>query len=89
MLVVSLSYRKSPTYRFPVPVYDAAAVARAVVDDESLPVDKSKIVIGGFSAGGTIALSVCQLPELIGLITAVVPFYPVVDFSVSTPEKFR
>jgi len=89
MLVVSLDYRKSPTYRFPIPVHDIATVARAVIADDSLPVDKSKVVMGGFSAGGTLALSACQLPELKGLIKAVIPFYPVVDWSVPTGEKFR
>ena len=52
MLVVSLDYRKSPLYQYPVPVDDIAAVAGAVIDDSSLPIDKTKIVMGGFSAGG-------------------------------------
>lgn len=89
MLVVSLSYRKAPTHPFPIPVQDIAAIAREVIDDEALPVDKSKIVMGGFSAGASLALSACQLPELKGIIKALVPFYPVVDWSTSTADKFK
>ncbi|KAI9811092.1 MAG: hypothetical protein M1827_005674 [Pycnora praestabilis] len=80
MLVVSLDYRKAPLHPFPTPVFDIGAVARAVIDDSTLPIDKTKIVIGGFSAGGNLALGASQLPELKGLIKAAVTFYPIVDF---------
>lgn len=80
MLVVSLDYCKAPLHPFPEPVHDIAAIARAVIDDEALPVDKTKIVIGGFSAGANLALGASQLPELRGSIKAAVSFYPIVDF---------
>jgi len=89
MLVVSLDYRKSPINRFPIPCQDIAAVAQAIINDDSLPIDTSRIIMGGFSAGGTLALSACQMPELKGLVKAIVPFYPVVDWSVPTGEKFK
>jgi len=88
-LVVSLDYRKSPQHSFPTPVYDIAAVARAVIDDETLPIDKSRIVIGGYSAGGNLGLAASTLPELKGLIKAAVTFYPPVDWSLPPNEKLE
>lgn len=80
MLVVSLNYRKAPLHPFPTAPYDVAAVAKAVLEDELLPIDKSRVAIGGFSAGGNLALSATQLPGLKGIVKAAVAYYPVVDF---------
>lgn len=81
MLVVSLNYYKAPISTFPTPVYDVAALADAVLKDSELPIDTSKIAIGGFSAGGNLALTASQLPELKGRVKAALIFYPTVDFS--------
>ncbi|KAJ5272432.1 Alpha/beta hydrolase fold-3 [Penicillium angulare] len=81
MLVVSLNYRKAPLYPFPTATFDIAEVAKCVLADDSLPIDHSRITIGGFSAGATLALSASQLPGLKGLIKAAVLYYPIVDFS--------
>ncbi|KAJ5114022.1 Alpha/beta hydrolase fold-3 [Penicillium angulare] len=81
MLVVSLNYRKAPLYPFPTAAFDVAEVAKCVLADDSLPIDHSRITIGGFSAGATLALSASQLPGLRGLIKAAVLYYPIVDFS--------
>ncbi|KAN0099391.1 alpha/beta hydrolase fold protein [Hyaloscypha variabilis] len=89
MLVVSLDYRKAPIHRFPTPVRDIAAVADAVLNDATLPIDHSRVVIGGFSAGGTLALSASQLPELKGRVKAAIPYYPAVDWTTHPSEKFR
>lgn len=88
MMVVSLNYRKAPVHRFPVPTLDIAAVTRAVIDDETLNIDKSRVVMGGFSAGGSLALTSCQLPELQGRIRAAVSYYPVTDWSHPPPVKW-
>ncbi|KAH8807121.1 alpha/beta hydrolase fold protein [Xylogone sp. PMI_703] len=89
MLVVSIDYRKAPLYPFPAATYDIAAVANAVLQDETLPIDKSCVAIGGFSAGGSLALSASQMPGLKGIIKAAVVYYPVVDFSVPPNEKLE
>lgn len=81
MLIVSLDYSKSPVYPFPTAVYDIATVAEAVLADTSLPIDKTKIIIGGFSAGANLALCASQLPHLKGRIKAALTFYPIVDWS--------
>lgn len=88
MVVVSLNYRKAPVHQFPVPTLDIAAVARAVIDDESLNIDKFRVIMGGFSAGGSLALTACQLPELQGRIKAAVSYFPVTDWSHPPPVKW-
>ncbi|CAI7585030.1 unnamed protein product [Penicillium discolor] len=87
MLVVSLNYRKAPLHPFPTASFDVAEVAKCVLADESLPIDPSRIAIGGFSAGGNLAMSVSQLPGLKGLIKAAVIYYPIVDFGHPPNEK--
>lgn len=81
MLVVSLDYSKAPLRTFPTPVYDVAALAKAVLEDPELPIDTTQVAIGGFSAGGNLALTASQLPGLKGWIKAALIFYPTVDFS--------
>ncbi|KAE8449071.1 hypothetical protein EG329_008659 [Mollisiaceae sp. DMI_Dod_QoI] len=87
MLIVSLDYSKAPLHPYPVAVYDIAALVNAVLADSSLPIDKTKIVIGGFSAGGNLALCASQLPGLKGQIKAALTFFPIVDWSHPPNEK--
>lgn len=88
MVVASLNYRKAPIHRFPVPVLDIAAVARAVIDDIELEIDRSRVVIAGFSAGGNLALTASQLPELQGRLRAAVSYFPITDWSAPPDVKF-
>lgn len=81
ILVVSLDYPKSPQYQFPAPVEALVDLVNAVLKDESLPFDKEKVAMGGFSAGGNLTLAVCQHESLQGKIKGAVPYYPVVDFT--------
>jgi acetyl esterase/lipase len=81
ILVVSINYRKAPTYRFPIPVADTVALINAVISDPLLPIDKSRVCVGGFSAGGNLTLTAALHPSLHGKISALLPIYPVVDFS--------
>jgi acetyl esterase/lipase len=87
MLIVSLDYSKAPLHPYPSAVNDIAALANAVLDDSTLPIDKSRVVIGGFSAGGNLALCASQLPGLRGVIKAALTFYPPVDWSHPPNEK--
>ncbi|PLB33246.1 alpha/beta hydrolase fold protein [Aspergillus candidus] len=87
MLVVSLSYRKAPLHPFPIATYDIAEVAKSVLADDTLPIDPTRIAIGGFSAGGNLALSASQLPGLKGRVQAAVIYYPIVDFGHPPNEK--
>ncbi|THV82641.1 hypothetical protein D6D29_04495, partial [Aureobasidium pullulans] len=44
--VVSCDYRKSPGYYFPTQTNDLVEIITSILDDETLPVDKSKICLG-------------------------------------------
>jgi acetyl esterase/lipase len=88
-VVVALSYRRAPEHRFPTAIFDVAATITAVLNDNSLPVDREKVVVGGFSAGATIALAVAQLPELKNRIKALVPFQPLTDQSCEARGTYR
>jgi acetyl esterase/lipase len=82
VLVVSLDYLKSPEYKFPAPSEGLLDLVQAVLGDESLPFDPKKVALGGFSAGGNLALSVSQYPSLKRKLGGVVAYYPPVNFSV-------
>lgn len=85
--VVSIPYRKAPGHPFPTAQHDAANLIRAVLDDNSLPVDKSRVAVGGYSAGGGLSLTAVQLHGLHERIKGVVAFYPVTDWTLSLAEK--
>lgn len=87
VLVVSIDYGTAPRNRFPGPVNDVIAVSLASIEDDNLPVDKSHVVIGGFSAGGNLALSASQTEVLRDRIHGVVSWYPVTDLSLTPAEK--
>ncbi|CAG7965025.1 unnamed protein product [Penicillium olsonii] len=89
MLVVSLNYRKAPWHPFPIATTDIHAVALAVLADETLPIDRNRVSMGGFSAGGQLVLSASQLPGLKGVVKAAIVYYPVVDFGALTNEKLE
>lgn len=87
LLVVSVQYSLSPRATFPTPTQDVVAVVEEILQDDSLPIDHSRIAIGGFSAGGNLALSACQSPSLQGKVKAAVPWYAPVDWSVNYEYK--
>lgn len=91
VLVVELNYRKAPAYPFPTATYDVEALMGAVFGDESLPIDRSRVAVSGFSAGGNLAMSVCQLPSVRDRIkpAAVVGIYPVLDQTIHSSEKLK
>ncbi|CAG8976086.1 hypothetical protein HYALB_00002364 [Hymenoscyphus albidus] len=81
VLVVSLDYPKSPNNKFPRPTEAIVDLVHAVLGDESLPFDPTKVAMGGFSAGANLSLSVSQHKSLRGKISGVVSYYPPADFS--------
>lgn len=87
VVVVSVDYHKSPSHRFPTQVHDVAAIARAVIDDNTLPIDRGKVALGGFSAGANLAFAVSQLDDLRGVIRGVVGFYGVYNLDTSPEES--
>ena len=61
-IVMSVEYRLAPEYRFPVPLEDCYAAAKALYTGHLvLPADPDRITIIGDSAGGNLAAAVCLL----------------------------
>ena len=80
-----MSYRLAPEYPFPAAVLDAKAGVEYFLSSKvRLNIDRSKISLGGFSAGGNLAIvTSSQIPNICGLIS----FYPRTDFTIPHEKK--
>ncbi|WAO95545.1 Abhydrolase-3 domain-containing protein [Fusarium falciforme] len=93
VLVIALDYPKAPSARFPTAIYDLEQLILAALSDSSLPIDKDRVAIAGFSAGGNLALSVSTLPSMCGSgdgirrIKAIISLYAPVDMSIDRNYK--
>jgi acetyl esterase/lipase len=86
-IVVSLDYSKAPQNKFPAAYEDVIAQSLAIVDDPELPIDKSKVVLCGSSAGGNLLLGAAQDSRLRSKILGIVSIYPVVDVEPDSETK--
>lgn len=86
-IVVSVEYyRLAPAHKFPVPIEDCCAAIQWVAENSGmLRVDKTRIAIGGDSAGGNIAASVAVMAQKFNNLSlaAQVLVYPVVDLTLT------
>ncbi len=64
VLVIALNYSKAPWATFPTPLLDAEALYHAVLNDDSLPIDRMRVALSGIDAGANLALSLSQLPSV-------------------------
>lgn len=98
-VVFTVNYRLAPNHPFPIPVEDCVDailhISRRAVE---YGVDSDRIILSGFSAGATSALAswvILQdpsrwnytLPVPVPRIAGLVLFYPVLDWTISRPEK--
>ncbi|KAK3323310.1 Alpha/Beta hydrolase protein [Cercophora scortea] len=88
-LVIGLNYAKAPGSAFPNALHDLEALITCVLADTSLPIDKDRIAIAGWSAGGNLTLTVSQLPTILPHIRAIIPLYPVTNFITPVSTKIR
>ncbi|KAL7629172.1 hypothetical protein AAE478_000691 [Parahypoxylon ruwenzoriense] len=98
-VVFSVNYRLAPGYSFPTPVEDCVEAVVKILDvAEKYSVDTSQVILSGFSAGGTLALSswaVLQdpkrweykLPHPAPQIAGIVLYYPLLDWTIDRPRK--
>ena len=88
--LVSVGYRLAPEHKFPAAVEDAIAATRWVSEQaSSLGIDPERLVVGGDSAGATLAAVVCQ-DAMRGdgpAISAQCLICPVLDFEDTSPSR--
>lgn len=98
-VVFSVNYRLAPGHPFPTPIEDCVdSILQIAARAEEFGFDPSRIILSGFSAGASNALSswvVLQepqrwdynLPQPVPTIAGLALFYPVLDWTYTRPEK--
>jgi acetyl esterase/lipase len=88
--LISVDYRLAPEHKYPAAVEDAIAATEFVArHGASLGIDAGRLVVGGDSAGGTLAAVVCQHACLHSgpPILAQCLICPVLDFEEISPSR--
>jgi acetyl esterase/lipase len=88
--LVSVDYRLAPEHKFPAAVEDAIAAVKWISQHaRSLGIDAERFVVGGDSAGATLAAVVCQEALRNGgpAIAAQCLICPVLDFEETSPSR--
>jgi acetyl esterase/lipase len=88
--LISVGYRLAPEHKFPAAVEDAIAATTWVSGNaSSLGIDATKLIVGGDSAGATLAAVVCQdaLRNAGPAISAQCLICPVLDFEETSPSR--
>ena len=88
MKVLAVDYRLAPEYPYPCGLRDCeAALDWAVVRADELGIDPSRIVVGGDSSGGNLALATALNRP--GVASGLLLFYPVVIAEADGSESWR
>jgi acetyl esterase/lipase len=87
ILVVSLDYPKAPQNPYPAAVNQVIELVGHVLEDKELPIDHSKVAVGGFSAGGNLSIAISQDPSLRLKIGGIIAVYPPTNWSTPMSES--
>jgi acetyl esterase len=88
--LISVDYRLAPEHKFPAAIEDAIAATEFVSREaNSFGIDAARLVVGGDSAGATLAAFVCQhaLRQAGPSIAAQCLIFPVLDFEDISPSR--
>jgi acetyl esterase len=88
--LISVGYRLAPEHQFPAAINDAIAATKWVSEQAlSLGIDAARLVVGGDSAGATLAAVVCQEALRSGgpAISLQCLICPVLDFEETSPSR--
>src|SRR6516165_450628 len=88
--LISVDYRLAPEHKFPAAIEDAIAATEFVAQNAAaLGIDATRLVVGGDSAGATLAAVVCQNAQRSGRpsILAQCLICPVLDFEEISPSR--
>lgn len=94
-VVVSITYRYAPEHPFPAAIDDADATIKWLQENAATRwgADPELMTVGGFSAGGNLALAATQQPNCHGpsptAIKAIVAYHAVMDLRISPGQKPR
>lgn len=88
-IVINIDYRKAPSHRFPSAYDDVVESVLALLGDggDDLPIDLSKVILCGSSAGGNLVLAAAQDNRLRGKLLGIVAIYPAVNFVPTMEEQ--
>ena len=87
--LISVEYRLAPEHKFPAAIEDAIAATGFVAQNAAaFGIDATRLVVGGDSAGATLAAVVCQHAQRSGpKILAQCLICPVLDFEEISPSR--
>lgn len=89
-VVISPEYRKSIKHPFPAAFDDCCETLEYMYKNaKKLGIDENKIIVGGESAGGGLAISVCMYARDIANIPIMlqIPLYPMIDCNDTISSK--
>jgi putative ergosteryl-3beta-O-L-aspartate hydrolase len=93
-VLVSVGYRLAPQYPYPTPIEDCVDAIKWIhYHAEEYNLDRDKIFLSGFSAGGNMAFAAAMMlhsqePNAIKL-AAIISFYPLLDRLQPREEKYK
>ncbi|KAH3889601.1 hypothetical protein DPMN_013660 [Dreissena polymorpha] len=82
VVIISVNYRQSPEYPYPVPLDDCLSVVNHVISNPAnFRVDPNRIAVGGDSCGGNMAASIAlRLRDKLAMQILVVPALQFLNF---------